>query len=359
MSALVVFETGRWVRTADGRVIERGDALAEALPAGEDETVVAIVPARDVTIRSLLLPNLSDAQANAAARIAMAEHSLTPVEALHVAAGPADEDGHRTVVSIAATRVTERLVSLAEVGLDPDRLLATPLLLPIPETGFVRATFDTETVVRSRDAALLDDDVLTPIFLGDAAIATLDRPSIEEALARSVDGVNADLRQGAFAKRRNLALDAARLRRFAVMALILGGLVLVTQIVSIVRTNMTASRIEDDNQTRAAALLPPGTVVTDPALQAEARLTAIEGAGGGFTPLASAFATAVNATPNVELGSMIFDGQGGLRATVRAASPTDLDAVEARIAAAGLRATSGPIVANQGRPYRDITVTAR
>lgn len=359
MSALVVFETGRWVRTAAGQVTERGDAISEALPVGDDEAVVAIVPARDVTIRSLPLPDLSDAQANAAARLAVAEHSLTPIEALHVAAGPADDDGHRTVVSIEAARVTERLLALADAGLDPDRLLAAPLILPIPEDGFVRATFDTETVVRSRTAALLDDGVLTPIFLRDGPIATLDRSAIEEALVRSVDGVNADLRQGVFAKRANLALDAVRLRRFALMALALGVLVLAIQIVSIARTNMTASRIEADNQARAAALLPPGTVVTDPALQVEARLTAIEGAGGGFTPLASAFATAVNATPNVELGSMIFDGQGGLRATVRASSPADLDAVEARIAAAGLRVTSGPIVANQGRPYRDITVTAR
>lgn len=358
MSALVVFETGRWVRTADGRVVERGDAITDALPAGDDETVVAIVPARDVTVRSLSLPDLSDAQAHAAARLAMAEHSLTPAEALHVAASPADEDGNRTVVSIAAIRVTERLVSLSDVGLDPDRLLAAPLLLPIPETGFVRATFDTETVLRSRDTALLDDD-LAPIILGNCQVATFDRAAIEQALVRGVDGVNADLRHGPFAKRRQWAVDAARLRRFAVFALILGGLILAIQIVSIVRTNMTASGIEADNQTRAAALLPPGTVITDPALQAEARLTAIEGAGGGFTPLASAFATAVNATPNVELGSMIFDGQGGLRATVRASTPADLDAIEARIVAAGLRATGGPIIASQGRPYRDITVTAR
>lgn len=358
MSALVVFETGRWVRTAEGRVTGRGDTIADALPAGDGETVVAIVPARDVTVRSLPLPDLTDAQANAAARLAMAEHSLTPVEALHVAAGPADGEGNRTVVSIEAVRVTERLVSLADVGLDPDRLLAAPLLLPIPENGFVRATFDSETVLRGRDTALLEDD-LAPIILGDSPIATFDRAAVEQALVRGIDGVNADLRHGPFAKRHQWAVDAARLRRFAVLALILGVLVLTAQIVSIIRTNMTASRIEADNQVRAAALLPPGTVITDPALQAEARLTAVEGAGGGFTPLASALATAVNATPNVELGSMVFDGQGGLRATVRASSPADLDAVEARITAGGLRTTAGPIIASQGRPYRDITVTAR
>ena len=131
------------------------------------------------------------------------------------------------------------------------------------------------------------------------------------------------------------------------------------QIVSVVRMNMTVASIESQNKVQAAAILPPGTIVTDPATQAEARLTALQGAGGGFTPLASAFATAVNATPNVELGSMIFDGAGGLRATVRAGSAADLSAVEARLAAVGLRVVPGPIGANQGRPYRDITVTTR
>lgn len=359
MSALVVFESGRWVRTDEGRIVERGEVLVDALPAEDGETVIAIVPARDVTVRSLSLPDLSDAQASAAARLAMAEHSLTPIEALHVAAGPADEDGNRTIVSIEAMRITERLVSLADAGLDPDRLLAAPLLLPIPEAGFVRATFDNETVLRGRDAAMLDDDTLTHAFLGNAAVTTFDRPAMEEALVRSIDGISADLRQGIFAKRRQWGVDTARLRRLAVMALVLGLLILATEIAGIVRLNVTANRVESENQSRAAAILPPGTVITDPALQAEARLTAMQGAGGGFTPLASALATAVNATPNVELGSMIFEGDGGLRATVRASSPADLDAVEARIAAAGLRAASGPIVANQGRPYRDITVTAR
>ena len=56
---------------------------------------------------------------------------------------------------------------------------------------------------------------------------------------------------------------------------------------------------------------------------------------------------------------MVFDGEGGLRATVRAATAADLGAVEAKLGASGLQIMPGPIVANQGRPYRDITVRAR
>lgn len=359
MNTLVVFDSGRWVRLDGNAVSTRGDALADALPVGEDESVVAVLPARDVTVRTLPLPDLSDAQAQTAARLAMAEHSLTPGEALHVAAGPADQDGNRTAVAVEAVKVTERLLALADYGLDPDRLLAAPLLVPQPTEGLISARFDDETILRGTDIAFVDDPAITPLLTGGAAVETLDRSALETALARGVYGTNADLRHGAFAKRRRLAVDAQQLRRIAILFLVVGLVVLATAIIEIVRVNFTASNIESDNRQQAAALLPPGTVITDPALQAEARLASIAGAGGGFTPLASSFATAINASPNVELGAMIFDGTGGLRATVRAASEADLVAVETRLAAAGLKVVPGPVVGNQGRPYRDITVTVR
>jgi general secretion pathway protein L len=359
MSALVVFDSGRWVRVADGAIAERGEALHEALPLAAEETVVAVLPGSDVTVRTFALPDLSDAQANAAARLAFADASLGAVETMHVAAGPADEDGNRPAVAVDAGRVSERLRALSEAGLDPDRLLAAPLLLPIAEDGYVRATFDAETVLRGPRGAFVEDAALTPVLVGDASVTTLERAAVEDAVVRSVDGANADLRHGAFAKRRRLALQEARLKRLAAMVLALGLIVLASEIAHVVRLNWTASSIEADNRVKAAAILPPGTTITDPALQAEARLTALTGAGGGFTPLASAFATAVNTVPGAELGGMVFDGEGGLRATVRATSAAELAAVEARLAAAGVAMVAGPIVDNQGRPYKDITVRAR
>jgi hypothetical protein len=56
---------------------------------------------------------------------------------------------------------------------------------------------------------------------------------------------------------------------------------------------------------------------------------------------------------------MVFDGEGGLRATVRAGSTADLDAVVTRLGASGLQVVPAPVVAGQGRPYRDITVRAQ
>jgi general secretion pathway protein L len=356
LSTLVVLDDGHWLRIAGGEVGARGNDIFEALPVAENETTVAIMPARDTIVRMLDLPGLSDAQATAAARLAMADQSLSGVDMLHVATGPADELGVRPVVGVETAKLAGRLQTLAAIGVDPDHLLAAPLLLPRPEAGFVRATLGDEAVVRGNATGFLDDPALTAAITGDATITTLDRTDLETAIIAAVETPGADLRHGAFAKRKPWSVDVGRLRRFAVMTLVIGVLILLTQTVAVVRLNMTASNIEQRNIANAAALLPPGTIVTDPALQAEARLTAMQGAGGGFAPLASALATAVNATPNVELGSMIFDGEGGLRATVRAASAADLSAVEARLTASGLRVEPGPIVANQGRPYRDITV---
>ncbi len=356
MSTLVVFADGRWLRIVAGDILARGDHLADALPQSDEERTVAIVPAADVIIRTIDLPELADLQAQGAARIALADVSILPPEVLHVAVGAADTEGRRLAVGVPVASLTALLGALAEAGVDPDHLVAAPLLLTRPEAGFVAGDLGNEKVVRGTDSGFADDPVLTPLLIGDGPLVMLDRQALETSLVAAVEFPEADLRQGSFAKRRRWPVDMARLRRFAIMALITGMLILTAQLVTVIRLNARASAIEADTIVQANALLPPGTTVTDPVLQSEARLAAMQGAGGGFEPLASAVAAAVNAAPGVELGSMVFDGEGGLRATVRAASPADLDAIVARLGAGGLQVVPAPIVAGQGRPYRDIVV---
>ena len=359
MNALVVFGDGHWLRIAGHEIATRGDDVATALPTLEDEVVVGIVPGHDVAIRSLALPDLADAQARSAARLAVAETSIVPLEALHVATTDADAEGLRTVVAVEAARITERLLALAQAGLDPDHLLAAPLLLPLPEHGFVSGDMGDGVMVRGQGAAFPDDDVLTPLLTGGNAPELLDRSALEAALVGAVEYPQADLRHGPFAKRHRWTIDRAHMRRIALFALVLGLLVLSVQLVAIVRINARAADIEADTKVRAAAILAPGTIVTDPIVQAQARLATMGGGQGGYRLLAAALVGAVNTVPNVELGSMMFDGTGGLHATVRGTTPTDIDAVQARLTAAGLAVDPGTLIANQGRPYRDITVRAR
>lgn len=359
MSTLVVFADGHWLRIVAGDILARADDVAAALPQVEGERTVAIVPAADAIIRTIDLPELADLQAQGASRLALADVSVLPPEALQVAVGAADAEGKRLAVGVPASRLVALLAAWGEAGLDPDHLIAAPLLLARPETGFARGDLGSEIVVRGTETAFADDAVLTPLIAGDSAVETLDLAALEAGLVAAVEFPEADLRHGPFAKRRRWPVDVARLRRYAVMLLTIGALILTAQLVTIVRLNARASAIEAETLVQATAILPPGTTVSDAVLQSEARLAAMQGAGAGFDALAAAIGAAVNATPNVELGSMTFDGDGGLRATVRAANAADLSAVESKLASSGLRVVPGPIVASQGRPYRDITVRAQ
>ncbi len=359
MNALLVFADGRWMRIADDAVAGQGDAVADALPSSAGETIVAILPGREAIIAHRELPGLSDAQANAAARLAVGELSITPLAALHVAAGPEDHQGERTIVSVDATRMTDCLVTLAAHGLDPAVVLPAPLLLPRPVEGFVTGDIGPETLVRGHGVAFADDPMLTPLLTERAPLVRLDPEEHEAAIIAAVRNPEVNLRTGMFARRRQWQVDPAGLRRIAMLILALGLTILATQIVLILRTNDAAARIEQANIGRAAAILPPGTIVTDPVTQAEARLTAFAGAGGGFLPLAAAVAAAIDATPGSELGAMVFDGEGGLRATVRAGTIADLDAVATKLRATGLSVDAAPVVAGGSRPYRDILMRAR
>ena len=359
MSALVVFENGRWLRIVQDEVIAWGEAVGDALPVQEDETVVGVVPGDDIVVRHMALPDLAELQANAAGRLIAGEASAVPVEALHIATGLPDAEGMRDVVTVEAARVTQRLVDLARLGLDPDHLLAAPLMLPRPVQGFVIGDLGGGAVIRGRDTAFSDDPALTPLLTEGQVLLALDRASIEQGVVAAVAHPWPDLRSGVFAKRRRWPLDAQRLRQLARLALIWGVLVLASQLVAVVRLNAQASRLETGSRVLAASILPPGTVVTDPVVQVQAHLASVQGAGGGMRPLAVALVSAVDAVPGADLSSMTFDATGTLRATVRGSTPADLDAVTARLTSAGYGSVDGPIVPGPGKPYRDVVVRAK
>ncbi len=360
MNALLVFSGGHWLRFAgDAAVGENNTAERDGPPddPASFDLVVGVVQGRDVTVRTLSLAGLSDAQAAAAARHALAETSIDAT-AFHVVVSRPDADGRRLAAGVASETMTLLLADWRAMGLDPDVVIPSPLLLPDPGDGFIRATIDGEAVLRGPDLAFADDPQLTPLLVGNLNVVQLDGVTLAQAIRASVADPVLNLRHGSFAKRRAHHVDAERLRRLAIMVLALGLLVLVTQIIAILRINQAASAVETATQQRAASVLAPGAIVTDPVLQATARLAEIEGPGGGFTPLATAVAAAIEATPGASLDKMVFDDTGGLAVTIRCGTVADLGTVVARLAAAGLVVTVGTPVSTQGRPSQDVTVRA-
>lgn len=358
MSATTVLLLGdaqRWLRVDDGAVVARGEGEVVAEPG---DAVVAVVPAADVTIGRAEFVGLAEPQARAAARLIVADQAIAPIDSLHVALGKPTLDANRLIASIDSNRMANWLAELARQGVDPDAVVPAPMLLPEPEHGFVSGAIGDEMLIRGRDIAFADDPALTAAIAG-ADVMPLDRATLEASVINAVADPDIDLRQGAFARKRQWGIDRAWLRRIVILVVAAIAVTILIQIVEIIRLNTATNQIERDNRALASAALPPGTTINAPLIQLREGLAALRGPGGGLLPLAGGVTAAVNASPNVELSSMIFDGGGTLRVTVRAQSAADLAAFDSRLTASGFAAAPGPIVTDQGRQVRDYTVSAK
>lgn len=357
MSTLVLFIApddrlhGWWIVEA-GAVVMRGDAETP-LPPGLPERVVAVAPAEAMTIHVAELGALAAQQARVAARFLVAETSVAPIETQHVAVGNAD-GADRSVAVIGNGRIAAWLDSLQERGIDPDAILPAALLLPRPETGFVRTAIGAETVLRGRSAAFAEEAGLTELLVGDAPVEDVDADPLVLA---ALDTPELDLRQGEFAKRRRFRLDWPLVRRLAVLGGAIAAVTLLIAIVQTVRYGLAADRLDAEAQAIARTAVPGAGPDATAALQA--RIAARRGAGHGFSATAGAVLAAVQAVPNVELSSLSFDNDGLLRATILTPGAAEAEALRTRIRAAGLGVEATPFTSEGGRIRGEFRIGGR
>jgi general secretion pathway protein L len=354
---LVLFlgDPGRWLRIVDGGIVARGERPATA---GDNaETVVAIVPAVETIVHNLALPDLTDAQARSAARIAIADTSMAPGDATHVAIGP-EQDGYRTAVVIDAALMSAHVAALEGAGIEPDVIMPAALILPLPLAGYVRGIVGDEAVVRGHDIGFADDAQITTLIAPDG-VATLDRDAVDAAIVAAVAHPPLDLRQGAFQPRRRWLGDAAPMRRLAWLTAACVATILIIPVATLLNMQLTIARVEARTLAIAEGALPPGTAVTNAVAQMNARLAETGGGDGGFLAMAGGVVQAIEALPGVDVASMTFDEQAGLRITLRSANPADLAQIEARLVATGHTVEAGPVIAAAGKSARDLTVRGR
>jgi len=357
MSTLVLFiapddRLSDWWLVEGGAVAQRGEADT-LVPGALPERVVAVAPAEAMTVHVAELGSLATQQARTAARLLVAETSVAPIETQHVAVGEADGPD-RTVAVIGNGRVSAWLESLQARGIDPDALLAAPLLLPRPESGFVRARIGAETVLRGRSAAFVEEPGLTELLTGDASIEDVDA---EPAVLAALDAPELDLRQGGFAKRRRFRIDWALTKRLAALGAGIAAVTLLIAIVQIVRYGFAADALDAEAQRVAATAVP--NAGADPVAAMQARLAARRGAGLGFTATAGATLTAVQAVPSVELASLTFESDGLLRATILAPGAAEAEALRARLRATGLNVEATPFTSEGGRIRGEFRIGGR
>jgi general secretion pathway protein L len=336
----------------DGEVRARGDGETP-LPAELPERVVAVAPAEAMTIHAAELGSLTAQQARTAARLLLAETSVMPVETQHVAVGT-PEGADRSVAVIGNGRMSAWLESLQARGIDPDAVLAAPLLLPRPEQGFVRASIGAETVLRGRSSAFADEPGLTELLVREAQIEDIDA---EPLVLAALDAPELDLRQGSFAKRNRFRIDYALVKRLAMLGGVIAAVTLLIAIVQILRYGSAADALQAEAEQVARSAVPDAG--SDPRAAMTARLAARRGGGLGFTATAGAVISAIQSVPNVELASLSFDNDGLMRATVLAPGAPEAEALRSRIRAAGLTVEATPFTSEAGRIRGEFRVGGR
>ena len=327
---------GRWLLLDGGAVVERGEA-AEGLPAAA-RTLLA-VPGDQVSIHWLeLAAGLAPAQAAAAARLMLGEASAEPMSTLHVAIGRA-EAGRTPAALVPLGRMEQWLAAAAAAGLDPASIVPEPLLIPVPETGFLRRDHDEVADYRAPGAAFTLEPELADALVGDAPVEALDQAGFEAGIGPAVASPALDLRQGPFARRRHWRVERQRLRRIVLFAILLALLTLVVQVATILSYTFAADRLQAEADALAGAGAGPA-------------------AGPGFGITAAALFAAVRDTPQAEISSLDYRSDGTLVATVSADGPATLAALQERISASGLSVTPGQSRTAGGRMSTELTLRA-
>jgi general secretion pathway protein L len=345
-----------WIRVADGSVAT-GPAV-DGLEIGAEDRVVAVAPGDSVALHWLELSSgLAPAQAAAAARLLVGEQMAQPISDLHVAVGRETESElGRSVALVPAATMASWLGELAAIGVDPDAIVPEPLLLPVPEEGIVRFDRSEYSLFRAPGEAFALEPDTAELIVAGRPVVEIDADVFAAALAPAAEDPLLDLRQGAFARRRQWRIDPALVRRLATLAIFLVLVTLAIQIATIMRYTFGADALEAETRRVAAAALPRNPGVANPSLELSDRLIALRGGGVGYGTISSALFAAIRATPNVELNGLAFSPDGSLRATIAADNLAPLEDLGRRVEAAGFVAELGPPRSGGGRRVADLLV---
>lgn len=102
-------------------------------PAHRAEQVLLLLPAEEITLAAVELPQLSRARLRQALPYALEELVATDVDHLHIAAGPRLSDGKLAVAAVHKDRLQDYLDELAEYGIEVNIAMPDALCLPWTE----------------------------------------------------------------------------------------------------------------------------------------------------------------------------------------------------------------------------------
>lgn len=322
-----------WHIDAAGRIVARGENGGGGDLPADAGPIVAVPPADAVALHRISLPALSPPQAQAAARHLAAERSAAPIESLHTAISAPDGQGQCWLAVASLDAMTGWTARLAAQSIEAP-LVPLPLLLPqgtlLPLAGL--------HIVHTPALAFAAEPALAATLI-DAAPPQID----EAALARSLPASLAsapplDLRQGRFGHAATFRPSRGQLRRLALLAASAAALWMAGDVARWWQVQRAASAQGQARDQLAAALLPPGSPLANARAQVQARLARSQ--SGAASRLAAPLLESLAARPTVSLAALVLE-DGSLMATLDAASPGDVAAIEAALRGQGLAAAAG------------------
>lgn len=336
----------RWRLVSGGAVIGRGDELAELPEQRPWVRTVLAVPGTDVTMHWLdLADNLTLVQAAAAARLQIADETAEPIGDMHVVAGRR-EGGRTAIATVPGARMQAWIAKAKALAMEPDVIIPAPMLLLPPGQGLVRYRGDGPAAdYRGTARAFSLEDELAELVLGDTRVTDIGDDVREAGFGPVLADPPINLRQGLFARRREIVIDAARINWLLTLGLILLIVSLLIEINAIVRTTFAADRYEAEAKEVRAAIGRGGP---------QARPARV-----GYGTVAAAVFDAVRETPSAEVTQMIYQPDGALRVALLADTQATIDGLRARIEARGMQAAGGLPTNLGGRAAGEITVRPR
>lgn len=345
------------------RVGERGlgremtfDAQAERAPWGEAGAVTVLVPAANAPVIDRTMPDMPEAQALAAERLALAQSGLDPVQ--HVAVGA--DAGRLLACRVAPAAMDRWLGVLVAQGIDPQALVPAALVLPHPERGLMLADLGGQLLARTADAAFAGEPGLVAALAEGQEQSALAGDELLGRLAQIHAAPPLNLRQGQYGLRRVSVFRTADWLGLARMAAVAALLALLLMLVWVVKWNFDSSAEESHALELAQQRFPTATDLDSAERLLDAELARRGEGGASFAAPAAALLDVMRGVPGVKLRDMGYGADGTLRFTAAAPRADDVNAVLIALQNQGWKVTVPPSLAPDptGATVAAITVRA-
>jgi general secretion pathway protein L len=353
-----------WWHVEDSEIVASGSVHPDAedvtlLTSIADIPVMAIVPAALATVRWTGIGDLAPRQAETAARIKTAEETLGAGEALHIVSNIAPND-QIMVASMSVQQMQFGLDILAALGVDPDIILPAGLIISPPETGFVRASFASETVLRSARSIVPDEPALRQLIVADTPVVTLDAGQVDAAMAAALRDPPINMRSGQFTKRSPRGAMSAR--QWQVLAGLAAAGILFSLLLAIATWVKYDRAIKRENSIalQAVKTIAPQVSNIEEAQALLNRELMRRGAGGfQVTGLAAATFVILQQVEGVTLRDVRSNGDGIFAFTLAAPNADGINQVLSIMQKQGYRVTAVPRQDASGLTLADISVRAK